>query len=138
MADQVRRVDHYDFEIENKPGAAAAILDKLRDNDVMLIAVWGYVASGHGHLGIVPEDANGFVAALKAAGIDAGVPTPTFYVTGSDRRGALAEHLDKLAKAGLNVGAAHAIADSSGGFGGLIYVDQANLQRAATALGARG
>jgi len=137
MADDVRRVEHYTIEIEDKAGSGARMLASLRDNNVDLIAVWGYPgAEGKARFEIVPKDADGFAAAAKAAGLEAGTPTTAFCVAGSDRVGAIAEKLEALARANVSAVAAHAVSDGQGHFGAIIYVAPADLQRAATALDA--
>ncbi|MFY9779206.1 MAG: hypothetical protein WAJ85_01690 [Candidatus Baltobacteraceae bacterium] len=138
MADTVRSAAHYTVEIENEVGAGAKALGRLRDNDVNLIAAWGYATgSGKAKLEVVPDDPEGFAAAAKALGLQIGAPSTVFYLTGADRRGALADMLEKLAAAGVGIEAAQAVADGSGGFGAVFYVAAGDVQRAATALGAR-
>ena len=137
MADDVRRVEHYTIEIEDKVGSGAQLLASLRDNDVDLIAVWGYPGGpGKARFEIVPKDADGFTAAAKAAGLEVGAPTAAFCVAGSDRVGAIAEKFEALARANVNVTSAHAVSDGQGHFGAIIYVAPADLQKAATALDA--
>jgi hypothetical protein len=138
MGDEIRRVGHYTIDLENTPGAGARVLGLLRDGDVNLIAVWGYVtAGGKARLELVPDDAAGFDAAAKAGGLAVSEPTTAFYVIGEDRRGASFELFDRLAHAGVSVVAAQAVADGRGRFGAVIFVDPADLQKAATALDSR-
>jgi hypothetical protein len=138
MAVDVRRVRHYSFDIEDKVGEGARILATLRENDVNLIALWGYpTGAGKARLEIVPEDADGFEAAAKATGLDASAPTTAFYATGDDRVGALGATLEILAKAGVTISAAHAIADGRGHFAAVVYVPPSDVQRAGTALNSR-
>ncbi len=138
MSDEIRRVQHYTIDIQNEVGAGARVLAQLRDGDVNLTAVWGYSASGgHARLELVPDDPEGFAAAAKAAGLEIGEGTTAFYFTGEDRRGAIAGALERLARAGVGVVAAQAISDGRGRFGGVIFVEPADLQKAATALDSR-
>ncbi len=138
MADTVRSVAHFTVDIDNKTGAGAAVLGQLRNDDVNLIAAWGYAtASGKAKLEIVPDDADGFVAAAKALGLAHGAPVTVFYLTGADRVGALADALAKLAAANVGLDAVQAVSDGSGGFGAVFYVGAADIQRAGTALGAQ-
>jgi hypothetical protein len=138
MADTVRSAVHYTVDIENSVGAGAKVLGQLRDNDVNLVAAWGYATgSGKAKLEIVPDDADGFTAAAKALGLQIGAPVTVFYLTGADRRGALADALDKLAAANVGLEATQAVSDGSGGFGAIFYVDAKDVQRAGTALDAQ-
>lgn len=138
MADEIRRVQHYTIDVENTIGAGAHVFGLLRDGDVNLVAAWGYVTSGgKGRLELIPDDADGFVAAAKAAGLTIVGPTTAFFVTGEDRRGALAGITDRFAHAGVNIIAAQAVSDGRGRFGAVIFVEAADLQKAATALDSR-
>jgi hypothetical protein len=138
MADDVTRVQHYTIEIKDEVGAGARTLAALRDNDVDLIAVWGYPAGpGKAKFELVPKDADGFAAAAKAAGLEIGTPTTAFCVMGDDRPGAIAEKFEALASAKVNVNAAQAVSDERGHFGAIIFVAAADLQKAATALDSR-
>jgi hypothetical protein len=134
----VRRVKHFSIDIEDEAGSGARVLASLRDNDVDLVALWGYpVAAGKARLEIVPEDADRFIAAAKAANMEIGEPTTAFHLRADDRRGALAEALELLARAHVTLSAAHAISDREGHFGAIIYVPRSELQQAATALNSR-
>jgi hypothetical protein len=138
MADNVRSVTHYTIDIEHKVGAGAKVLGQLRDQGVNLIAAWGYATgSGKAKLELIPDDPDGFTAAAKALGIGYGAPVTAFFLTGADRRGALADTLDKLAAANVGLEAAQAVTDGSGGFGAVFYVDASDVQRAGTALEAQ-
>jgi hypothetical protein len=138
MADTVRSAVHYTVDIENKVGAGAKVLGGLRDNDVNLVAAWGYATgSGKAKLEIIPDDADGFTAAANVLGIDPGAPTTVFYLTGADRRGALADACEKLAAADVGLEAVQAVSDGSGGFGAVFFVDARDVQRAGTALNAQ-
>jgi hypothetical protein len=138
MADEVRTVEHFTLDVKDEPGAGSHALGLLRDNDVNLIAMWGYPGGPDvARLELVPEDADGFVAAAKASGLEVSEPSTAFYVTGEDRRGAIAEKLEALAKAGVNVSAAHAVSDGRGRFGAIIFVAAPEIQKAAAALYSR-
>ena len=131
MADDIRRVEHYTLDIENKAGAAVAVLDVLRDHRVNLIALWGYaIERGKSALEVIPEDSEAFVAAANDAGLALGAPKSAFYVTGEDRLGALAETMTQLAHAKINIGAVQAVSDCRGHFGAIIYVAPSDVQKA--------
>jgi hypothetical protein len=138
MADEIRRVQHYAIDLENATGAGAHVLALLRDGDVNLIAVWGYsTGSGKARLELIPDDGDGFAAAAKAAGLAVAGPETAFFISGDDRRGALAGVTDRLAHAGVDIVAAQAVSDGRGRFGAVIFVAAADLQKAATALDSR-
>jgi hypothetical protein len=138
MADTVRSATHFTIDIENTIGSGAKVLGQLRDNDVDFIAAWGYATpSGKAKLELVPSDPDGFSAAAKALGLQPSASVTVFYLTGTDRRGALADALEKLAAANVGLDAVQAVADGSGGFGAVFFVGAADIQRAGTALDAQ-
>lgn len=135
MADGVRKVQHYGIYVEDTVGAAARLLEHL--GDLNFIAMWGYTMEpGKARLELIPEDPSAFAAAAKAASLNFDAPTTVFYLTGDDRRGAMAAALGTLARAGISVGAAHGISDGRGGYGAIFYVAADDVQKTAAALGA--
>ncbi len=138
MADEIRRVQHFAIDIDDAAGSAAHVFGLLRDGDANLIAAWGYsTRGGKARLELIPDDADGFAAAAKAAGIAFTGPQTAFYVTGEDRRGALAGITERLAAAGVSLSAAQAVSDGRGRFGAVVFVGPGDLQKAATALDSR-
>jgi hypothetical protein len=136
MADTVRAVSHYTVDIAHEVGAGAKLMAQLRS--VNFIAVWGYATgSGRAKLELIPEDAAAFSAAVKSAGIEVGAPATAFYLSGTDRPGAMAETLEKLAAANVGLEAAQGVSDGSGHFGAVFFVASADAARAGTALGVR-
>jgi hypothetical protein len=139
MADEIRKVEHYTLNIENKAGSAARVLEVLRDLRVNLIALWGYaIERGVAAIEVIPEDTQVFLDAAKNAGLVLGEPKSAFYVTGADRLGAVAETLTQLAQAKINVGAVQAVSDSRGFFGAVIYVAPNDVEKAQAQLRAPG
>jgi predicted amino acid-binding ACT domain protein len=131
MADEIRRVQHYTLDIENKAGSAARVLEVLRDLRVNLIALWGYaIERGVAALEVIPEDEEAFLEAAKSAGLALGEPKSAFFVSGTDRLGAVAETLTQLAQAKINVGAVQAVSDGRGYFGAVIYVAPSDVEKA--------
>src|SRR5207237_10420135 len=84
----------------------------------------------------VPEDAAAFRAAAKAAKWKLVGPKKAFLVSGSDRPGAVAELMTRLAQAKINVTAADAVCGGGGPFGALGRVAPRDVAKAAQGLGA--
>jgi len=76
------------------------------------------------------------VAAAKAAKWKLVGPKKAFLVSGSDRPGAVAELMTRLAQAKINVTAADAVCGGGGTFGAIVWVEQRDVAKAAKALGA--
>jgi hypothetical protein len=137
MADTVRGVDYYYVTVPNAPGEGQRILSALKDRGVNLLAFLGFpVEGGQSQLDLVPEDPGALRAAAEEAGVTISEARRAFLVQGDDRVGAVADAMDKLASASVNVTAAAATGAGSGRYGMVIWVAPEDYERAAGALGA--
>ena len=136
MADTIRVVEYFYVETPNTPGVGAAMLATLRDARVNLLAFSGFPSGRRAQIDFVPEDAAAFRAAAKAAKWKLVGPKKAFLVSGSDRPGAVAELMTRLAQAKINVTAADAVCGGGGTFGAIVWVAQREVAKAAKALGA--
>jgi hypothetical protein len=110
----------------------------LKHEGVNLVGLWGYPVKGKkARLDVIPEDAKAFPKQAKRAGLDAGPKLQSFYWTGEDHPGAMAEALAALAAAGVSAYAAQAICGGNGRFGGCIQVAADDFKKARKALGAK-
>ncbi len=96
----------------------------------------GFPSGRRAQIDFVPEDAVAFRAAAKAAKWKLVGPKKAFLVSGSDRPGAVAELMTRLAQAKINVTAADAVCGGGGTFGAIVWVEQRDVAKAAKALGA--
>ena len=136
MADRVRRVDYFYAEVADQPGEGARILGKLKDAGVNLLAFTAFPGvAGKAQVDFVPENSEAFAKAAKTAGITLSAKKQALFVQGTDRVGAAAELLKKLADAKINVRAANGCA-AERGFGVIVWVRPEDFQAAAKALGA--
>lgn len=136
MADKARRVDYFTIDIPDQPGEAFKVLSKIKESGVNLESVTGFpTGGGKGQLSVVPEKADKFASAAKAAGLPVGAAKKALFVEGSDRTGATAEILKRLLDAKLNVTAFNA-ASSRGKFGMILWFKPETFEAAAKALGA--
>jgi hypothetical protein len=136
MPQTITKVDHYSAVIPNKVGEGARVLAALRDAGVNLIALWAYPSTGgKAQLEMIPAASAGFVKAAKKAGLAVGKKQTAFFVNGEDRPGAVADTLSKLSQVGINVGAVQAVCAGIGRYGAIVFVPQADVRKAAKALG---
>ncbi len=136
MADKIRRVDYYYVEVPDQPGEGARTLAKLKEAGVNLLCFTAFpTGPNKAQLDFVPENADAFVKAAKAAGLTLSPKKQALFIQGPDRVGAAAETHKKLADAKVNVRAAHACS-SEHGFGMILWVKPENFEAAAKALGA--
>ena len=136
MADPVRCVEVYSIECKNKPGEGARILGALRAGGVNLTAMWGYpVGKTMARIDVAADDAAALKAAAKAAKLKLGKKQVAFHVSGVDRPGVMAEVMESLAAAKINVHAAHGLCAGEGRYGALLQVESKDAKKAAKALG---
>ena len=136
MADSIRVAQYFYVETSNQPGVGAAMLATLRDAGVNLLAFPGFPSGRKVQIDFVPENAESFRAAAKAAKWKLVGPKKVFLISGTDRPGAVAEIMTRLAQAKINVTAVDAVCATGGAFGAILWVDQRNVARAAKVLGA--
>jgi hypothetical protein len=136
MADTVRGVDYYYVTVPDTPGEGQRILSALKDRGVNLLAFLGFPSGGQSQIDLVPEDAQALREAAEQAGVTLSEAKRAFLIQGDDRVGAVADALGKLAEASVNVTAAAAAGAGSGRYGMILWVSEADYDRAANALGA--
>ena len=135
MADTVRRVEYQYATVPDAPGEAQRILSALVERGVNLVAFLGFPEGGQAQIDLVAEDPGALRAAAEAAGVTLSEPKRAFLIQGDDRVGAVADATGKLAAANVSVTAAAAVAAGSGSYGMIVWVAQADYDRAASALG---
>ena len=136
MAASVRKAGYFYVSTADKPGEGARILGALRDGGVSLLAFHSFpTGSGQAQLDFVPTDEKVFQDAAKKAGLKVSAKKTVFLVDDDDRRGSVAELLQKLSSAGANVTAIDAVKAGTR-YGALIWVKQADVDKAAKAIGA--
>ena len=136
MADSVRVVEYFYVTAPQKPGVGAALLNELRQAGVNLLALSGFPSGRGAQIDFIPEDGAAFRAAAKKAKWKVTGPKKAFLLAGDDRPGAVAEVLQKLADAKINVMAVDAACAGSGRYGAILWVAPRDVPRAARTLGA--
>ena len=133
---EIRLGEYFYLQVPERPGEGARILSSLKDAGVNLLAFSGFPAARRAQLDFIPEDASAFRAAAKKAGWKLVGPKKVFLIAGEDHPGALADVVQKLADAKINVTATQAVVAGAGRFGALLWVAPRDVRRAAEALGA--
>ena len=137
MADTVRGVDYFYVTVPDTPGEGQRILSALKDGRVNLLAFLGFpLSGGQSQLDLVPEDPDSLREVAEQAGVTLSEAKRVFLIQGDDRVGAVADTLEKLTEADINVTAAAATGAGSGRYGMILWVAAADYERAADALGA--
>jgi hypothetical protein len=136
MADTVRSVDYYYVTVPDVPGEGQRVLTALKESGVNLLAFLGFPEGGQAQLDLVPEDPEALKSAAEQAGVTLSEAKRVFLIQGDDRVGAVADTITKLAEANINVTAAAAAGAGSGRYGMILWVAPADVEKAASTLGA--
>jgi hypothetical protein len=110
MATQAKRIQTVDVSLPAEAGSLARIYSGFREEGINVIASWGYeMGPGQAQAHFYVTDMEKTKTTLKKMGLK---PTLTnaVWFEGSDKVGAYAEVLGKVAKAGINIGATDAFA----------------------------
>ena len=132
--DTVRQVQYYVMQVPNKRGEAARALAAVRGLNLLVFT--GFPSGRKAQLDFVPEDALAFTMAAKQAKLKLKAKKGGFLVQGDDRGGAVAELMQKLADAKVNVTAIDAVAAGTGRWGAILWVKPKDVAKASKALGA--
>lgn len=136
MADTVQGVEYYYVTVPDEPGEGQRILSALKASGVNLLAFLGFPEGGQAQLDLVPEDPEALKRAAEQAGVTLSDAKRAFLIQGDDRVGAVADTLAQLAEANINVTAAAATGAGSGRYGMILWVSPADVEKAASTLGA--
>ena len=136
MAETVRLVEYFYITASNKPGEGARLLNILKEAGVNLSAFSGFPQGRRAQLDFIPADAAAFKQAAKKAGWKVTGPKRAFVVQGDDRVGAVADLLERLGAAKINVTAVDAVCAGNDRYGAILWVAPKDVRKAAALLGA--
>lgn len=137
MKDQVYRVEYFALTAEDRPGAGAELGRRLKDEGVNMLAMSAFpLTAGRTQVDIVPEHPEQFLRAAKKLNLAVGEPKVAFLIQGTDRPGAVSEVMNRLGAANVNIRASLGIATGGNRFGGLLWVNQQDVELASRVLGA--
>jgi hypothetical protein len=135
MADTVRIVDYFYISAPDKAGEGARALTTLKDADVNLLAFSGFPQGRRAQMDFIPADPAAFKQAAKKAKWKVVGPKRGFLVQGDDRVGAVADLLERLGSAKINVTAIDAVCVTDGRYGAILWVAPRDVKKAAALLG---
>jgi hypothetical protein len=134
MMDVIRKVSYFAMDVADKPGEAARVLTVLSQAGVNLLAFSGFPRGRRSQLDFIPEDVELFRKALSVARLKVQAKKTGFLVQGDDRPGAVAEVLQKLADANINVTAVDGVSAGGGRWGAILWVKPQSVNKAAKVL----
>jgi hypothetical protein len=135
MADTIRLVEYFYIMAPQKPGEGAHVLKTLREAGINLLAFSGFPQGRRAQLDFIPADPAAFRQAAKHAKWKVVGPKRGFLVQGDDRVGAVADLLERLGAAKINVTAIDAVC-ADGRYGAIFWVAPKDIKKAAALLGA--
>jgi hypothetical protein len=136
MADTIRLVEYFYMTAPDKPGEGARALNTLKESGVNLVAFSAFPEGRRAQLDFIPADAAAFKQAAKQAKWKVVGPKRGFLVQGDDRVGAVADLLERLGAAKINVTAIDAVTVTDGRYGAIFWVAPKDVKKAAALLGA--
>jgi hypothetical protein len=136
MADTVRLIEYFYLIAPNKPGEGARALTTLKDAGVSLLAFSGFPQGRRAQMDFIPADPAAFKQVAKKAKWKVVGPKRGFLVQGDDRVGAVANLLESLGAAKINVTAIDAVSVGDGRYGAILWVAPKDVKKAAALLGA--
>jgi hypothetical protein len=134
MTDVIRKVSYFAMDVADKPGEAARVLTVLSQAGVNLLAFSGFPRGRRAQLDFIPEDVELFRKALSLARLKVQAKKTGLLVQGDDRPGAVAEVLQKLADANINVTAVDGVGAGGGRWGAILWVKPQSVNKAAKVL----
>jgi hypothetical protein len=134
MADVIRKVSYFAMDVADKPGEAARVLTALSRAGVNLLAFSGFPRGRRAQLDFIPEDVELFRKALSTAKLKVQSKKTGFLVQGDGRPGAVADVLQKLADAAINVTAVDGVSAGAGRWGAILWVKPQSVNKAAKVL----
>lgn len=137
MADKIRKVNYYYTTVANRPGQGIKVLDALKRARVNLLAYSGFPSGRVAQLDFVPESGPALLRAARQAGIKLSAKKAAFLIEGADRVGAVANILQKLAKARINVTAMDAVCTKGRRYGAILWVKPGDVNKASKVLRAK-
>ncbi len=103
------KAHQFTIEVENRPGTAAEIARTLGDAKVNILALLGMAQGTQGRVYVVVDNARKAKSALEQARCRYS-ETSVDQVELPNKPGALAKHLESLARKGVNLGTIYATA----------------------------
>jgi hypothetical protein len=131
-----QRVTFLKANLRDQPGVLLGVMQDLKSRNIALKSLWGFgKRDSDAELYAIAKDSEKLRDAWKASGLLAEEGTG-FFLKGTDKTGVLVKSLEALTQANINIRAIMAIA-VGGKYGTLMWVDSADIEKTAQALGAK-
>ncbi len=135
MAFDIKRVEYYNITVEGHAGEASKLLSLFAGVGVSLLAFKAVPLERRRiQFTLFPNDGLKMTDGAKKAGLELDGPHSALLIEGDDESGALADIYEKLSRADIHVDESSGIADIKGGYGVVLYLEQADCEKAVAAL----
>lgn len=129
-----QRVTFLKANLRDQAGVLFGVMQDLKSRNIALKGLWGFgKRDGDAELYAIPKDPDKLRSAWQSSGLLAEEGTG-FFLKGADKTGVLLKSLEALANINIKAITAAAV---SGKYGAFIWVDSADVEKAAQALGAK-
>ena len=136
MTVKYQKVEYYNITVQGQIAEGSKLLTTIADAGVDFLAYKAIpLAQNHTQFTLFPIDGSKMTAGAKKAGLELEGPCSAVSITGDEKPGALAEIYSKLSQAGVQVEESSGIAHINGGYGVILYLKQADCDKAIAALG---
>jgi predicted amino acid-binding ACT domain protein len=133
----VFRIEYFAIVTDDRTGVGRSLGRRLKDEGVNLLALSAFpLGSGKTQVDLVPESPDQLARAAKKLKRAARRAQIAFLIQGTDRTGAMAEVLGRLSAANVSVRSTLGVCAGGNRYGGLLWVDQQEVDLASRALGA--
>jgi len=138
MATRTKKVNYCYMKVPSRAGQGAKVLAALNDAGVDLLMYSGFpIGGGKAQLDFVTDDMGGLRRVARSEGWRLSKNKKAFLIRGDDTPGAVYRIVDRLAKAGVNITAAQAIAAGRRQFAMILWVNPKMYRKAARVLNAK-
>jgi hypothetical protein len=135
MGFKVKRIAYFKTTIANERGSEARLLSLFSRAGISYLAFESSVLDERRiEFTLYPNDEAVLLGVAREQGLELDGPHAALHIEGDDETGACAEVFDSLAKAGVKTDLAFGIADIKDGYGIVLYLDEADCERAMAAL----
>jgi len=132
----IRQVAYFAMDVAQKTGEGARVLNLVRNSGINLLAFTGFPSGRKAQIDLVPEDPAALQATAKRLRLRLRAKKTGFLVQGDDRPGAVADLMNRLAHAKINVTAIDAVCAGNGRYGAIFWVKPKDVKKASQTLGA--
>lgn len=133
--DTIRTATYFKVQVPDKPGEGVKVLSVLRNAGVNLLAFTAFPRNRRAQVDFVTADPSALKRAAKQAKWNVQGPKICFLAEGDDRVGAVADLIERLGAAKINITALDAVTTTQSRYAAIFWVKPRDVKKAQKALG---